>query len=337
MKYYQLMSGDSSRDFSQVMLDFGVAIVGPGKFGSITENRENYKEKGEWAKLNWLEEIEPGDRIVMHSGQSYIQAVGEVIKKNENVYHYSNCFEDIDGWDLHHFCYVLWKKIEIEFEGRPLSRSTMQRLHKNEVIDKIEKSWDKVQFETPKHDVHFSDLLDFNYEFLEKELIDYGKRIEDAENTVRTLQKVEKLAEWYLKQGDEFPSSEHEIRAFLVIPILHALGWSYQKMAVEYDNLDIVLFADVKRQTPKILIETKSMWTGSVYGVNQVKGYLKSKDAILNKLEKVVITDGITYWLYNSKDMNEPISHMNLRTKRMKNPAYPNVAGMVEFLKALIP
>ncbi len=35
MKYFQLMSGDTSRDFSQVMFDFGVACVGPGLDGSL--------------------------------------------------------------------------------------------------------------------------------------------------------------------------------------------------------------------------------------------------------------------------------------------------------------
>ena len=44
MKYYQLSSGDLSRDFSQVMLDFGVAIVGPGNPGPITQFKEHYKQ-----------------------------------------------------------------------------------------------------------------------------------------------------------------------------------------------------------------------------------------------------------------------------------------------------
>jgi len=337
MKYYQLMSGDSSRDFSQVMFDFGVAIVGPGNVCAITQFEEQYKEIGEWPKLRWLEEIEPGDRIVMHSGQSYIQGVGEVIEKDGNIYHYSNCFEDVDGWDLQHYCHVNWEKVELSFDGRPLSRSTAQRLHEGNVISKIEEQWDKIQFIIPKYEVDYPGDLDFNYDILEKELIDYGMRIEDAENTIRTLLNVEKLAKWYLAQGNSFPSSEHEIRAFIVIPILHALGWSYQKMSVEFDKLDIALFPNTKRDFPKILIETKSMWTGSVFGVNQVKGYMQSKSEMLSKLEKVIITDGITYWLYETKNMEKPMAYMSLRTKRMKNPSYPEAKGMIEFIKGLIP
>lgn len=337
MKYYQLMSGDTSRDFSRIMFDFGVAIVGSGNEGPITEKKDFYINNGEWPKLSWLQEIEPGDRIVLHSGQSIIQGVGEVILKDGSVYHYSDCFEDVDGWSLQHFCYVNWKVMAINLEGKPLSRSTAKRLHAALVIDKIEAKWDTVNFNIPKYDVHIPEGLEFDYDKIERGLIGYGMRIEDAETTIRTLLQVEKLAKWYLEKGASFPLSESEIRAFLVVPILYALGWSYQKMSLEFDKIDISLFQDTKRDFPVILIETKTMWTGSVYGVEQVKRYMKEKAGKLTRLKKVIVTDGLTYWLYDAKDMGTPLAYMSLRTKKMSNPAYPEVKGMLDFIKEIMP
>src|SRR4051812_15154245 len=94
--YYQLMSGDTSRDFSGVMLDFGVALVGPGRYGPARENQAKYEELGEWGKIKWLLDIKVGDRIVLHSGQSLIQSVGEVVNADNKIYHYSSFFSDID-------------------------------------------------------------------------------------------------------------------------------------------------------------------------------------------------------------------------------------------------
>ncbi|MCB0738668.1 MAG: hypothetical protein KDC92_14225, partial [Bacteroidetes bacterium] len=99
-----------------MMFDFGVAIVGPGGAGSIIDNEEYYRVKGEWHKLSWFKIAEPGDRIVLHSGQSIVQGVGEIVEKDGSVYQYSSFFEDVDGWDLQHFCNVNWKKIELKLQ-----------------------------------------------------------------------------------------------------------------------------------------------------------------------------------------------------------------------------
>ena len=331
------MSGDSSRDFSQVMLDFGVAIVGPGDPGPINTEKQYYIENGEWPKLSWLENAEVGDRIVMHSGQSLIQAVGEIKLTNNSIYQYSNYFEDIDGLDLQHFCFVNWRDLRISLDGRPLSRSTAQQLHKKDVINKIEEHWLNSKPINRKYEISEIERNDLSNDEIEQHLIDIGLRIEDAENTTTTISRVEKLAKWYLKQGEVFSSSEHEIRSFVVVPLLYALGWSHQKMAVEYDKMDILLFGDAGRKYPKILIETKSMWSGSANGLTQAINYLKTKEAKLRGLEKVIITDGLTYWLYNSNNMTIPIAYMSIKKRKKINPAYPHVGGFLDFIREIIP
>ncbi len=335
-RFYQLASGDSDRDFSQVMLDFGVAIVGPGNEGRIEEAKELYVEKGEWTKLSWLDEICENDIIVLHRGQSFVQAIGEVISKDGSIYHYSNFFADIDGWDLQHYVNVKWKKIELQLEGRPLTRSAITRLRKKEVKDKIKSIWDKAEYIKPKYNIIEPDEKENKVEYneIEQHLINQGFRINDAINTSQTIERVEKLASWYRTSGLK-NISEHEIRTYLVIPFLEALGWPPQKMAIEWNKVDILLFKDVARQAPYILVETKSMWTGSNNARVQALGYLNNKEG-LEKVDRFIITDGLHYWLYDKNNPERPKAYMSFIKRQRKNPAYPKSGGILDFFDFFI-
>lgn len=330
------MSGDSTRDFSDVMKNFGVAIVGPGRGGSYIQFRENYS-KEDIKKINWLTEVLEGDRVVMHNGQSVIQAVGEVLSKNDQVYQYSDTFGDVDGWDLNHFCYVRWRDFNIDLKHRWLSRSTAQYLYKREVINRIEKAWESASLIKPSHKLQENTpprLQDIDIENL---LISKGLRIQDAENTIVTLNRVRKLANWYYKMGDKIPSSEHEIRAFIVIPLLYSLGWSYQKISVETNSIDILLYSDNQRKNPKILIETKSLFSGSKYSIRQAQNYVQTKHKMLKGLKTVIVTDGIVYWMFNPEEMPKPYAYMNIKEFISINPAYPAVRGVLDFIENIIP
>lgn len=339
MSYIQLMSGDQSRDFSKVMLDFGVAIVGPGEPGPISIHKEHYVKMNEWSKMSWLEYIQAGDRIVMHSGQSVIQAVGEVRRANGPIYQYSNCFADVDGWDLQHFCFVDWKRINCTLEGRPLSRATAQQLHHEPTIELIESMWDQAAIIAPCYqipEIRLSDLKLTDDE-IELFLINLGYRIEDAENMLQTLLRVEKLAKWYERGAGTLPNTEHEIRAFLVAPLLQAIGWSHQRMGIEYEHLDVILFQDPERKHPRVLIETKAMGLGREIAKQQVSNYLQAKSELLQGLDKVIITDGLSYWLFDPTNMEDPLAYMSIKRRWRNNPAYPTVEGFLRFIQLITP
>ncbi len=285
--------------------------------------------------------MQEGDRVVLKRGRSTIQAVGEVVKYNESIYNYSDCFSDVDGWDLQHFLKVKWKDICIQLENSTaLHRSTMSRLHKVEVISRIEKEWGDHEFIRDKHVIpRETSTKEIDYHELEEELINLGLRIQDAENTSRTIEQVEKLANWYLNH--KLSGTEHEIRTFLVIPFLQALGWSPQKIGIEVSvnrsKLDIVLFRDNNREHPKIIVETKKMGDGSRAAIRQMKNYLSNNTELLN-IRNFIVTDGLRYWLYYRTDNNEwkPSAYMNFKNKMKKYSAYPNVDGMFGFIKKLI-
>lgn len=339
MKYFQVQAGDTSRNYSQVMFDFGVVIVGPGDKGSLRENIPAYRDdkdmRKEWPKMMWMLEASEGDRVVLIHGQSKILAVGEVVSKDGHIIHHSQTFSDVDGWWLQHFLYVNWKKIELKLEGRPLTRSTAQRLHLPWVIAKIENAWKSAEPITVKYKVTDEPVKIIEDKDILMALIDAGLKISDAETVVVTLRQVNLLADWYRQKPEKNPS-EHELRSFIVVPLLNALGWSHQKMAIEYQKIDLLLFKDPERKRPHLLIETKIVGTGSENVKQQVKGYLDNKSALLGSIERYIITDGITYWLYDAVS-HKPLANMSLRTRYDKNPAYPDIEGFIYFIKQLLP
>ena len=110
-------------------------------------------------------------------------------------------------------------------------------------------------------------------------------------------------------------------------------------MAVEYSNTDILLFNDSERKSARILVETKSLWTGSSKSRRQANNYLQNpkKYEILKDIEWVLLTDGIVYWLYKRDNMEVPFAYMSLKRNLLHNPAYPNCGGALDLIKNLIP
>jgi len=342
MTYWQIASGDKTRDYSKVFIDYGVVCVGPGNPGLLgKETKPIYEKMGEWNKIKFFLEVKEGDRIVLKNGRSLIQSVGEVIKYDGKIYNYSNCFKDVDGWDLQHFIKVKWKDIRIKFKNSTeLHRSTMARLAKKSTISVIENKWKGANYIEDKYLLpKLVDTKEITYRQLEEVLIDNGFRIRDAENTSKTIEQIEKLANWYLK--NRISSTEHEIRTFLVVPFLQALGWSPQKIGIEVtinrSKIDIMLFSDNARKKPKILVETKKMWDGSSEAIKQSMNYL-NKSSELNNVSKFIVTDGLRYWLYEKNVKKEwgPIAYMNFNYKKEKYSAYPDINGVFGFIKEVI-
>ena len=338
MTYWQIANGDITRDYSDVCLNFGIVCVGPGNPGIMSEDTEvEYKKLKEWKKIKPILEVKSGDRIVLKNGRSEIQAVGEVVKFRNKTYNYSNCFKDVDGWDLQHFLKVKWKEIQIRFNNNSeLHRGTMTRLNKPNVIERIEQEWAQKDYIKDKYVIPEKIEVDqIKYNLIEEKLIDIGFRIIDAENTSKTIGRVEKLANWYL--NNSIGSTEHEIRTFLVIPFLQALGWSPQKMGIEVsinrNKLDIILYSDNKRTDPNIVIETKRMWEGSVQAISQSIRYLDNNEQ-LSKVGTFIVTDGLRYWLYKKSDDDswKPYAYMNFLNKQNAYNAYPNCKGMFGFI-----
>ena len=118
MRYWQVAAGSSGRDYTQSFLDFGMALVG-GK-----TQRET------------IVQVQPGDCVVLKRGMSAITAVGHVVNRDGD-----KCcgdgdkewLRDFDGWDLAGYCYVDWHVPDQPVSVKGLTRSTIQRLNRNDL------------------------------------------------------------------------------------------------------------------------------------------------------------------------------------------------------------
>jgi len=328
---WQIGSGDSSRDYSNVFLDFGVALVGPGDPGDgRNPETENYYKANpdikNWGKI--LSQVKKGNWIVLRSGQRIIKAVGEVTSD----YDYSEIFRDTDGWDLQHFVKVDWylPKKEISFDKSVLVRSTLTGCYNKLVLERIKSE----EFEKHPAIADLKKLIvpkEITIDDISQSLIDFGVRIQDAENIASTIERIIKLTNWY-HQKDPYVL-EHEIRTFLVVPLLISLGWSEQKLKIEYNKIDVAVFKkpfEGKYKTdPQIIIETKRFHDGLSFTDEQAKQY--SKDYPTCKM--LITTNGFRYKIFEKQnDKFIETAYLFLSKLREHHFLNPKIGGAVKAL-----
>jgi hypothetical protein len=143
------------------------------------------------------------------------------------------------------------------------------------------------------------------------------------------------LADWYYYTSADI--SEHEIRAYLVWPLLQVLGWSEQCVKFEWKNLDLALMKkpyteDTKNQIPVIIGETKRLFSGLTMVRSQAENYAKKHGC-----NSVLITDGVRYMIHERDDNGSIASmYMNLLKLRDRHPYWEDIKGADELLTRLL-
>ncbi len=298
-RIWQIGSGDETRSYSDICLNYGIAMVGPGGPGDARkpETAEFYKKTSwrDWG--SYLLEIAENDYVILRRGMRRILAVGRVTKP----YDYSELLSDVHGWDLNHYITVEWYTPinEINFNENALPQATMSRVYSEKVIQRIKKE----DFRHNPSKFLLSDLQipkRVEPEELVNTLINNGVRIGDAENIILTISRIIKLTKWYLYNN---PSVlEHELRTFLVIPLLISLGWSEQKIKIEYKKADIAVFKKSyypgENHEPTMILESKTFYDGLKYARNQVQYYSQ----IFPDCKMLISTNGFRYVIEEKVD-----------------------------------
>jgi len=321
---WQIGTGDGTRSYLDIFLKYGVALVGPGDAGREGESKTNLFYKLNPDIRNWgavLKKVKLNEWIIARKGVQKILAIGQVEKEIDH----SNLFSDVEGWNLQHYVKVKWyvpntPERKIQFNSNVLSQSTLSRCYGQDVYDQIYKTdfyLSPREFEVEKlvvpKQIDHSDVM--------KMLIDEGLRIQDAENISSTIQRIIRLAQWYRQNDKE--TLEHEIIAFLVLPLLIALGWSEQKIKLEYQNIDIALFKEVfkgnYKATPEFILEAKTFDNGLAFTDHQIKNYAEKYPDCKN----FVATNGFRYKVF-FKDKNKMIQkgYFNLLRLNERNVLY---------------
>lgn len=328
---WQIGAGDGARDYSDVFLRFGIILVGDGSTGEYKPGHPEMQYL-----MPFAENLKIGDRVVLRRGYGVgtweIVAVGQVTSE----YLFRDLFEDVEGWDLRHSRNMLWKTPRTNKITAGFSRGMFQRVNSLAALSDAEEIWnsgeprDPIQIPDPPREVSQEELLD--------RLIEEGLSVNNSDLMATTISRLRRLAKWYKSRSTDV--SEHEIRTFLVVPMLMALGWSEQKMKIEWTatagRIDIAIFDKVygKQSKPSIVVETKAMNDGLEGARKQVEKYADGVGC-----RTVIITDGIRYWMRikNDEDKWEAFAYTNLLTFRAQHPYEPNVKGAIDLFLKLLP
>jgi hypothetical protein len=231
---WQVAAGDTDRNYADLCLEWDVIVNGPGSEGPWPECRDALAN--DWGvsskKLNDLrtfaEEIADGDIIVLRMGTTDVLGVGVVI----GDYQWNEEFGDIDGWDLQHIRRVRWIW---KYEGTPQRFDTYtlklgpttQKMDSPNVIDWIETipvtndmlNRPVVDLPEPSREISINEISEH--------LFDQGVASGAIAGVTADLDELARIAKWYRRSG--ISPSESETIAYLVIPLLRALGWTPQK------------------------------------------------------------------------------------------------------------
>lgn len=338
---WQIAAGDGERDYKNLFLEHGLACVGPGDPGPYPDDPKRYA-KGKDAHRPFMRpfcvDLAEDDLLLLKrgapGGQWAIEAVGRVA----GPYTYEPRLEDVEGWDLQHTVPVRWRVLEEPQLITGLTRGTLKRVHQNAVQDLARRLWDELadgERETRPLPPAAGELED---EALIGRLIDGGVASGRAVEVQQTIWRIRRLARWYARRADWV--SEHEIRTFLIVPLLLALGWPEQRINIEYEHADIALWDRTFDQDDaqlRTVIETKKLWIGlDGAPVEQAKRYAARYD----HCDHLVVSDGFRYKLLTlDRDSGQwtGTAYANLLKLRDRHPTDEFVAGAGDLFVSLLP
>jgi hypothetical protein len=336
MTIWQVAAGDGTRDYADVFLKFGVILVGPGSEGNYFENKDAYNNNESWAYRPFIETfaeaMRVGDLVVLkrpRGDQWEIIAIGEVTSE----YLHQEVFGDVEGWDLQHCRRVRWKTALDSTAIPGLTRGTLRRVNNAQTINTINQIWstgqDMVPLPIPL------EPKTITIDVLIESLIVDGLPGQSAELITNTIWRLGRMAKYYQKHGADV--GEHEIRTFLIVPLLMSLGWAEQRVKIEWLNMDVVLFDTPYKSgksQPLVIIESKRLFDGLRYAPDQATNYARSYPSCIH----FVVSDGIRYKLFRREgDGWRHAAYMNLTAPKQSHPYEQGVEGAVAFFRYMLP
>lgn len=337
MNIWQIAAGDGNREYSDVFLRFGVILVGPGSYGDYFENRCIYDDTSHRAYRrfypNFMEDMQTGDLVILKrsSGKNKwkIVAVGKV----RSDYFHTEVFEDVEGWYLQHCRNVKWKRPAGPTIISGLKQGVLSRINKPIPREKAQKIWKNgVAVQSERIPELVEDLED-------EQLIDLlmvnGLSGNDADIITKTIWRIRRLAKWYVSQDRDF--GEHEIRTFLIVPLLIALGFPEQRIRIEWKKIDISIFESPfpsEQENPVIILETKRLCDGLRYAPKQARDYLQDYPNCCF----FIVSNGIQYKLFERIEGKWQFrAYANLLSLKSEHPYFRKVKGADELFLKILP
>ena len=295
-------------------MNYGVALVGPGDAGPWRSDRSDEEFEGGFAR-RFATELRIGDVLLLRMGVSTIRAVGLVASE----YRYLPQFDDVNGWDLQHGRRVRWYPLPEPHDfDKPVFGANPRRLSRvgaAEIVDYANRF-----VRSPPMDWQTGPLPNLPEEEakLEAPPDELQEIVAQACDLSRLYRELDTFGERPM---------EDEMVAHCVVPFLRALGWSVERIAVKWRDIDVCVFSNLPRvpEHCHYLIEAKRLGAGVEGALKQAIGYV----ATLGVQRDVVVTDGIRYRMYEASRDFAPVAYANLARlkqsslelfKRMRKP-----------------
>jgi len=297
------------RSYTELFLQHGVALLGPGWVGPWTPESNDEQFEGKFVR-RFASEVEVDDVLVLRRGIRTLVAIG-VVASN---YSFDEAFDDVNGWDLQHTRRVRWSRLPEEHHfSRPVFRRVrFSRVWDQEVIDfalRFVNSPPATWQSTPLPDLPT----------VEPPLEDVPASLAGLVAQAKDLQPLY----WDSIRFGERPT-EDEMIVHFVVPLLRNLGWPAEQIAVQWRKMDVVVFNGLPRAaaTCRFVVEAKRFGEGIEGARDQARSYVDA----LGAPRDVIVTDGIRYRMYAQARNFEPLAYANLA--RLKRPAADLFARM---------
>lgn len=303
---WQIWAGPGSGAFAETFLRFGVALLGPegpGPWRSDRRDEDYVDDQGaDGVSVRWLaSEANAGDVVLLRTGLQTIRAIGIIAGEHE----YLEIFDDVNGWDLPHARRVRWYRLPDDYDfGRPVF-GARHRFSRVQVPDLIDYACRFVE-SPPKH-WQTAPLPELPAE--EPPLTEVPEAIAKLVGLAQDLHSLYWSTEYFGARP-----REDELVAHFVVPLLRALGWPPERIAVKWRDVDVATFSALPRDPThcSFIVEAKRPGGWPEDALAQARGYLDDLGVACN----VVLTDGIRYHVCAADRAFERIAYANLARPR---------------------
>jgi hypothetical protein len=163
-----------------------------------------------------------------------------------------------------------------------------------------------------------------------------------VDRVLSAIERQRRLLTWYEDQGEASNRpKEHEVVAHLVLPLLLALGWSEQLLAIEWQKIDLAAFCETPTgpESCVLVCEAKEMKHGIQNVLEQAVGYVENKG--LDRCRRILLTQGTRFYLCSRPEngwshATRPSGYINVQKIRTSH-FYPSGTNAVDTIAALSP
>ncbi len=321
---WQIAAGDTNRAYADLCLRWGVVLFGPGYLGrwpdcEVPLSNDGWSQRKIGLIRKYHDDINCDDIVVLRLGTSEVYGVGRV----EGPVAWYDDFGDIDGWDIQFVRRVRWCWKPTNGKPKQFATGTLKR---GDAIQRLDRTGPVFEWvlRIPEQDAKLQELPAscrpdesvprIHVPELAEYLFDQGTAAGAINELTESMLDLKQVVSWYERSDNE--PSESETVAYLVVPLLRTLGWTPQRMAVEWKEIDIALFDRLPRadRNLEVVVEVKKLGLSCLSANTQGAEYACVSGR--ERCNRLVVTDGIRYGVYvkktNGTFPESPTAYMNL-------------------------